>query len=163
MQFMFGPEADATTPPVPTPVPRRTPVPGFGPLGRDVTTARPGNPICAALAMGPTDHFVVINPFPLGPYSGLVVPFLAEHRPQVMAVDALRVGMAFAANTHHIRVGYSKHTTITHKNGAPSGFETWFAPSTVGAGGPNQNTCVCGLVPGVPTKTRASRIQHKEF
>ena len=28
-----------------------------------------------------------------------------------------------------------------------------FAPSNFGAGGPNQNTCVCGLVPGVPTKT----------
>ena len=27
-------------------------------------------------------------------------------------------------------------------------------PSTLGAWGPNQNTCVCGLVPGVPTDTR---------
>ena len=34
---------------------------------------------------------------------------------------------------------------IINKNGATSGFEMCFAPSTVGAGGPNQNT---------------SRIQH---
>ena len=30
--------------------------------------------------------------------------------------------------------------------------------SSKGAGGPNQNTCVCGMVPGVPTKTRASVV-----
>ena len=28
-------------------------------------------------------------------------------------------------------------------------------PARVGAGGPAQNTCVCGLVPGAPPKTRA--------
>ena len=36
-------------------------------------------------------------------------------------------------------------------------------PRTFGAGGPNQNTCACGLVPGVPTKTRLeSRVCTKE-
>ena len=34
--------------------------------------------------------------------------------------------------------------------------------STFGAGGPNQNTCVCGLVAEAPTKN-PSRIQHNEF
>ena len=34
-------------------------------------------------------------------------------------------------------------------------------PSTFGAKGPNQNTCVCGLVQRVPTKTRASVVWCK--
>ena len=53
-----------------------------------------------------------------------------------------------------------------------NGFKTCFAPQHVwcpglqpkhvrlwfGAGGPNQNTCACGLVPRVPTKPRASVV-----
>ncbi|EDQ85447.1 uncharacterized protein MONBRDRAFT_11778 [Monosiga brevicollis MX1] len=41
-------------------------------------------------------HAVLINPFPLGWLSGLLVPYLLEHRPQVMTRDALTAGFAFA-------------------------------------------------------------------
>ena len=52
---------------------------------------------------------------------------------------------------------YSTHELIGFKL-LRAGFEACFPPGTKGAGGPNQNTCVCGLVPGAPTKTRASVV-----
>ena len=41
-------------------------------------------------------HFALVNPYPLGAYSGLFVPFLRQYRPQVLAEDALLVAFAFA-------------------------------------------------------------------
>ena len=44
-------------------------------------------------------------------------------------------------------VGSQQH--LCCRGPQPKHVRLWF-----GAGGPNQNTCACGLVPGVPTKTR---------
>eukprot|EP00730_Choanoeca_flexa_P006250 TRINITY_DN12117_c1_g1_i1.p1 TRINITY_DN12117_c1_g1~~TRINITY_DN12117_c1_g1_i1.p1 ORF type:complete len:383 (+),score=53.70 TRINITY_DN12117_c1_g1_i1:103-1251(+) len=41
-------------------------------------------------------HAILINPFPLGHLSGLVVPHLHQHRPQVMTRDVLRTGLRIA-------------------------------------------------------------------
>lgn len=60
---------------------------------RCATYAKPGR--AAATAARATGHYAIINPFPLGRYSGLLAPFLQEFRNQRMRKDALIVGMAF--------------------------------------------------------------------
>jgi len=42
-------------------------------------------------------HIVTANQFPIGPYSGLLAPFVLEDRPQVLTADAMEVLLYFAA------------------------------------------------------------------
>ena len=63
------------------------------------TYPKPGRAAATSAAHTPehwaTGHYAIINPFPLGRYSGLLAPFLQEFRNQRMRKDALIVGMAF--------------------------------------------------------------------
>lgn len=70
-------------------------------------------------------HPVLLNPFPLGPRSGLLTPWLGLYRSQLMTLGALRVGLAFARHLHSsgIKIGYNSlgaGASVNHFH-----FQTW--------------------------------------
>eukprot|EP00039_Didymoeca_costata_P010676 m.144431 g.144431 ORF g.144431 m.144431 type:complete len:273 (+) comp14922_c0_seq1:58-876(+) len=63
--------------------------------------------LCTQRSYSKDSHYVLINRYPLGPYSGLLTPYLYEFRNQRLTIDALMIGISFAKGLSHIRVGFN--------------------------------------------------------
>ncbi|CAN0099141.1 unnamed protein product [Phaeothamnion confervicola] len=64
----------------------------------------------AVTTAAPVEHAVLVNPRPIGRYSGLLLPFAGEALPQRATAEALAVGFDFAAalgGSPELRVGFN--------------------------------------------------------
>ena len=84
-----------------------------------------------------------------GPQNNALVCCNASSNGKVLA--AVSANQVHMYSTHNLAAGpvlasvagpviLKSHSQISNQNGATSGLEMWFAPSTFGAGGPTQNT-----------------------